>query len=67
MSRKNSEVNPLVKQLIEKNKIKSDDDAQSFMKNIFKAIISIFNIIREVLTDKSKIPSIELRTSLAIF
>ncbi|WP_418964704.1 hypothetical protein [Cetobacterium sp.] len=31
MARKNLKVNPLVKQLIEQNKIKSADDAQDFM------------------------------------
>ena len=41
MARKNSEVNPLVKQLIEENKIKSADDAQDFMKNMFKDMVNI--------------------------
>lgn len=41
MSKKNSEVNLLVKQLIEQNKIKSADDTQNFMKNIFKDMINI--------------------------
>ena len=41
MARKNSEVNPLVKQLIEENKIKSTDDAQDFMKNMFKDMVNI--------------------------
>ena len=35
MARKNSEVNPLVKQLIEENKIKSASSTQNFTKNIF--------------------------------
>lgn len=41
MARKNSEVNPLVKQLIEENKIKFADDAQDFMKNMFKDMVNI--------------------------
>ena len=41
MARKNSEVNLLVKQLIEENKIKSADDAQDFMKNMFKDMVNI--------------------------
>lgn len=41
MARKNSEVNPLVKQLIEENKIKSANDAQDFMKNMFKDMVNI--------------------------
>ena len=41
MARKNSEVNPLVKQLIEQNKIKSADDAQDFMKNMFKDMVNV--------------------------
>ena len=41
MARKNSEVNPLVKQLIEENKIKSADDTQDFMKNMFKDMVNI--------------------------
>lgn len=41
MARKNSEVNPLVKQLIEENKIKSANDAQNFMKSMFKDMVNI--------------------------
>lgn len=41
MARKNSEVNPLVKQLIEENKIKSVNDAQDFMKNVFKDMVNV--------------------------
>ncbi len=43
MARKNSEVNLLVKQLIEENKIKSADDAQDLMKNMFKDMFNIYD------------------------
>ena len=42
MARKNSEVNPLVKQLIEENKIKSANDAQNFMKDIWFTKLEIY-------------------------
>ncbi|MGL6115625.1 MAG: hypothetical protein ACRC1R_11470 [Cetobacterium sp.] len=41
MTRKNSELNPLVKQLLKENKIKSANDVQDFMKNMFKNMVHI--------------------------
>ncbi|MGL5126577.1 MAG: IS256 family transposase [Fusobacteriaceae bacterium] len=40
MAKRNSEVNPFIKKLIEDNDIKSAGDAQMFMKDIFKDMVN---------------------------
>ncbi len=40
MAKRNSEVNPLIKKLIEDNDIRSAGDAKIFMKDIFKDMVN---------------------------